>query len=517
MIFYNVKDYGALGDGSTDDTAAFNSAQAAATTTGGAVYAPHGIYILNATNLNTITASMLGESMNGTILKLVSSFAATQNLIRIVSVSDIWIKNFTIDGNSSNVSSGTQYGLYLSTTTNCGVENILTQNWTGVGTHFYNNNRAFATNCYSTANTYHGFEFEQNTNGTFTGIHGYSNTLQGVLVSPGEVSGTGSKGNTFTNIQCDGNSQYGLAFNAANGDVSAFLSEGDVFTNVSLTNNAQYGLNIYKQNKQTFNNLYIYNNGYFGIYLFESANNIFSNIFLHNNSQATNGGYEEIFLEGYSTDSAHPSSNNVFSGGQIIIDGTNKASYGIAEGTANDGSNTYTNINIPNAGTAGRYNVLATTSAIISGATGFAVASNAALPGNQMGLDAPFGTAALRLYNPNSGGNFQFVTPNGTSEFWVGGNEVADFINEGIKINTGFKLTIGTGSNASIGTGTLSAGTATISTTAVTASSLVFLTDTSNGANIGTLSVGTITAGTSFVVNSSNALDASTFNWWIVN
>lgn len=73
------------------------------------------------------------------------------------------------------------------------------------------------------------------------------------------------------------------------------------------------------------------------------------------------------------------------------------------------------------------------------------------------------------------------------------------------------------GAGAQVGTGTLSSGTVTISTTAVTASSLVFLTDTANGANIGILSVGTKTAGTSFVVNSSNVLDAGTFNWFIIN
>jgi hypothetical protein len=91
-------------------------------------------------------------------------------------------------------------------------------------------------------------------------------------------------------------------------------------------------------------------------------------------------------------------------------------------------------------------------------------------------------------------------------------------INGNLQLGTaGNKLLIATGSNASAGTGTLSGGTVTISTTAVTASSLIFLTDTSGGTNLGTLSVGTITAGTSFVVNSSNALDSSTFNWHLIN
>lgn len=83
----------------------------------------------------------------------------------------------------------------------------------------------------------------------------------------------------------------------------------------------------------------------------------------------------------------------------------------------------------------------------------------------------------------------------------------------------GNKINITTGTNASIGTGTLISGTATISTTAVTASSLIFLTDTTTGAltNVGSLTVGTKTAGTSFVVNSTNVLDTSTFNWLIIN
>lgn len=83
----------------------------------------------------------------------------------------------------------------------------------------------------------------------------------------------------------------------------------------------------------------------------------------------------------------------------------------------------------------------------------------------------------------------------------------------------GNKLNIATGSNASIGTGTLASGTATISTTAVTSSSEIFLTDTSGNAltNVGSLTVGTITAGTNFVVKSTNVLDTSTFNWLIIN
>jgi hypothetical protein len=80
------------------------------------------------------------------------------------------------------------------------------------------------------------------------------------------------------------------------------------------------------------------------------------------------------------------------------------------------------------------------------------------------------------------------------------------------------KINITTGSNANAGTGTLTGGTVTISTTAVTASSLIFLQDTASSiTNVGTLTVSSKSAGTSFTVTSTLALDTSTFNWLIVN
>lgn len=67
------------------------------------------------------------------------------------------------------------------------------------------------------------------------------------------------------------------------------------------------------------------------------------------------------------------------------------------------------------------------------------------------------------------------------------------------------------------GTGALSSGAATVANTAVTASSVIFLTDTTNSiTNLGALSVATQTAGTGFTVKSSNVLDTSTFNYMII-
>lgn len=91
---------------------------------------------------------------------------------------------------------------------------------------------------------------------------------------------------------------------------------------------------------------------------------------------------------------------------------------------------------------------------------------------------------------------------------------------------SGNKLKIATGSNASIGTSTLVAGTVTVSTTAVaTGSHIVVCYDTPGGTLASGLSapVASIVNGTSFVINSLttagvvNTLDTSSVRWWIVN
>ncbi len=90
------------------------------------------------------------------------------------------------------------------------------------------------------------------------------------------------------------------------------------------------------------------------------------------------------------------------------------------------------------------------------------------------------------------------------------GNLQIDTVGKGLQIKTG--------SNATLGTGTLSGGTVMVSTSAVLSGSFVFITDTkSTTTNLGTLTVSAISNASSFTVTSTNASDNSTFNWMIVN
>jgi len=104
---------------------------------------------------------------------------------------------------------------------------------------------------------------------------------------------------------------------------------------------------------------------------------------------------------------------------------------------------------------------------------------------------------------------FGTLTDNGSDMLQVNGN---------LSLNTaGNKIKIATGTNSSVGTATLVAGTVTVSTTAALTASKIFVTVVTPGGVQGFLSVPTITNATSFVINSTSAAETSTVNWWIIN
>jgi hypothetical protein len=438
---FNVKDYGAVGDGVTDDGGAIQSAIDAAAVSGGRVLVPEGIFLVNpsAGGLQ-IASGICFEGMGfKSVLKVPDGSNSTNNLLKLESKSNVYIAGLRLDGNKAGQASGTNYGLYIAGSTNCVVESIWSDNFTGVGIHIYDCDAVMLSNCFASGNTYHGFEFEQARYCSLSDSRGYNNALHGILVSPGEIGGSGAKGNRFVNCSFDSNGNYGIAMNAANDDMSAFLNEGNMFSNCNVTDNAHYGVSIYKQDKQIFNNLYVARNGYFGIYLYQSADNVFTGLYLHNNSQAVHGGYDEIMLEG--STSGHASARNAFNGGVILIDGTTKARWAISEGSSGDGENTYVGISIPNIGTqAAKVNIQSslsrydhidvTTTQQIGGlktfSDGVAVSPNSTLPGGSMGIDAPFGSAAFRMFTDV--GNLQFVSTSGTADWYVGGNNVLSVV-----------------------------------------------------------------------------------------
>src|SRR6266702_2694851 len=124
ILYFNVKDYGATGNGTTDDSAALSAANTAAAVNGGDVYLPPGTYL---TGNQTINAKVhwRGSGIESTIIKLKNSantdlFSAQTGSINLSqtintgsagSVYNFGFYDLTLDGNKANQSSGTSYPL----------------------------------------------------------------------------------------------------------------------------------------------------------------------------------------------------------------------------------------------------------------------------------------------------------------------------------------------------------------------------------------------------------------------
>lgn len=86
-----------------------------------------------------------------------------------------------------------------------------------------------------------------------------------------------------------------------------------------------------------------------------------------------------------------------------------------------------------------------------------------------------------------------------------------------LKLSTaGVGMYVKEGTNATMGVATLVAGTSTVSTTKVTASSRIFLSVQSQGGTAGFVEVTARVAGTSFTITSSSAIDTSVVAWLII-
>jgi parallel beta-helix repeat protein len=98
----NVKDKGATGNGSTNDTAAFNSA-VAAVPSGGTVYVPDGTYMIEAVNTHINLKSNMTLSMsNGAILKAQAYSGKGAGIVRVYNLTNVNIIGGTVDGNMYN-------------------------------------------------------------------------------------------------------------------------------------------------------------------------------------------------------------------------------------------------------------------------------------------------------------------------------------------------------------------------------------------------------------------------------
>ncbi len=342
MIF-NVKDYGAVGDGVTDDTAAIQAAvDAAAAAGGGQVYVPSGTYIVSGGEEASDGCIMLksnvymyGDGMGETTLKLADG--SNQEITGIVrsaygeETHDFGLSNLTIDGNRDNTTGKVDgwFNGYIpgaegqdSNVTLDGVE-ILNCSGYGFDPHEQTVNMVIE-NCVSHGNGLDGFVADYLIDSTFINNVAYDNDRHGFNI----VTST----NSFSLVDnvAYGNSGGGIVVQRGSEDIP---SPTDItITGGAVYDNAAEGILIKMSNDVTISGVDIHNNGSAGIRLYGS-----SDVTVVDNTLTANGQSNpvpEIIIQSYD-DSTGVSGDFYAGSGNVIesntITGGSNSTYGVAE------------------------------------------------------------------------------------------------------------------------------------------------------------------------------------------
>ncbi len=264
QLWSSVRDYGAKGDGVTDDTAAIQAAITAAGTTG-TVYLPQGTYLIS--HALTVQTNWRGDGWTSVIKQ-----ANGANLAQLlttppgVTTSQLMLADFLIDGNRANNSSVTCYGFYAYALQYSHIRNVRIQNVNGDAWRFDGASGGFA-NTSSTIHLTDCWAYGCANNGLVTtsyaadihvlggdyGFHGASAitmqggssslrgaVLWGVTGGPGLIIGAPAVQVTDCNIE--GNNQQGILVNEYGS--YAFISGCKIYDNSVAGNGLYDGINV---------------------------------------------------------------------------------------------------------------------------------------------------------------------------------------------------------------------------------------------------------------------------------
>jgi Ca2+-binding RTX toxin-like protein len=135
---FNAADFGATGNGSSDDTAALQKAiDAAAAAGGGQVRLDAGTYLLSATSGSCLTlksnVTLQGDGIGATVLKLADGSAAgVTSLIAASGSHDVGVSRLTLDGNAAHTSAKAT-GWLNGSATDVRLDTLEAKNFAGVG------------------------------------------------------------------------------------------------------------------------------------------------------------------------------------------------------------------------------------------------------------------------------------------------------------------------------------------------------------------------------------------------
>ncbi|MBA1245220.1 M10 family metallopeptidase C-terminal domain-containing protein [Pseudomonas japonica] len=343
-LIYDARDYGAVGDGTMDDTQAIQAAIDAAAKTGGQVYLSRGTYVVSGDTSQTSgpclilpsSVSLVGDGAGDTSLKLADDWSKpVTGIVRAaMDAQDVGLADLTVDGNSASTSgrvdgfstgagpwdSGTNTGVTVSgvTFTNCSGNGLNAQQGTfalsvtdsvatGSGLDGFYAHLAGPAEGYVDAGGFQDNLSEGNGRNGFTLLlDNYRTTL-----ADNDALENGSRG-----ILVEG--QPGEAF-----------SERVVLTGGEIADNGAEGLLLKLTDFSRVSNVTVHDNGGAGIGLYGSSANTIAGNVLYND--ASTFGNAEVVLQ--ASDDSDVGAVDAVTGNVVynnLIGGGN-ASYAVSE------------------------------------------------------------------------------------------------------------------------------------------------------------------------------------------
>lgn len=342
MIF-NVKDFGAVGDGITDDTAAIQAAIDAANAAGGGeVYLPEGTWIVSNDGdpahgclMMKSNVQLNGDGMGLTVVKVADgSDGKITGVIRSAygeETHDFGVSNLTIDGNRDNTTGKIDgwFNGYAPDGTgqdsNVTLDSVEIKDCSGYGfdPHEQTVNMVIR-NSVSHGNGLDGFVADYLSFSTFENNVAYDNDRHGfnIVTSTHDFTMTG-------NVAYD-NGGGGIVVQRGSDDRP--LTDNITITGGAVYGNALEGILIKLSTDVTVQDVEIYENGSAAIRIYGSSGVKILDNDIHDNAQ--NGPVPEIILQSY--DDTQGVSGQYFDGRDNLIQGNTitggaNSTYGVAE------------------------------------------------------------------------------------------------------------------------------------------------------------------------------------------
>jgi parallel beta-helix repeat protein len=328
VLIFDVTDYGAVGDGRTDDTAAIQAAlDAAAEAGGGIVTVPAGTFIVSGTGHAAAGAlqvsantELRGAGMGETVIKLADgSSVKISGLIRTTPSGDpehdIVIRDLTVDGNKANTT-GEVDGIMTGYKPgdpdyedNILIDSVEVMNCSRIGFNPHEQTHNLTVrNCVAHDNDWDGFVADYCEQAVYENNVAYDNGRHGFNVV------TRSSDVILRDNVSYGNAEDGIVVQRGSADTT--YTQRVLVENNLVYDNGIHGIELKRVNDSQVLDNTIRDNGEDGIHVEASWRNVIAGNLIENNSRAESGKHDGIEIGRYTGSDPGPRT----AGDNLVID-----------------------------------------------------------------------------------------------------------------------------------------------------------------------------------------------------